>query len=241
MSLELKRNRLHSVAFGGSRIEFRIQRSKRRTLAITVRPDGNVVATAPQTADIALVIPKIRKRGRWIQKQQRYFERFLPPAPPRKYVSGETHRYLGRQYRLKVFSQRPYGAKLTGRYLLVYAPTKAGKHVRLIVQKWFRAGAREQFTKRLKMWDQWCATQGIKVPKLQLRRMTKRWGSSKPTGRVSLNPELIGAPSICIDYVIAHEICHLKFPKHDKQFYSLLTQVCPGWRDIKQRLEESLS
>jgi predicted metal-dependent hydrolase len=241
MSLEPKRNRFHSVAFGGSRIEFQIQRSKRRTLAITVRPDGNVVATAPQTADIALVIPKIRKRGRWIQKQQRYFERFLPPTAPRKYVSGETHRYLGRQYRLKVSSQRPYGAKLTGRYLFVNAPTKAEEHVRPIVQKWFMARAREQFTKRLKMWDQWCATRSIKVPKLQLRRMTKRWGSSKPIGRVCLNSELIGAPSICIDYVIAHEICHLKFPKHDKKFYELLTQACPNWRDVKQRLEESLS
>src|SRR2546423_667047 len=134
MSLVAKRNGFHSVAFGGSRIEFRIQRSKRRTLAITVRPDGNVVATAPQTADIAFVIPKIRKRGLWIQKQQHYFERFLPPAAPRKYVSGETHRYLGRQYRLKVSSQRPYGPKLTGRYLFVNAPTKAEEHVRPIVQ-----------------------------------------------------------------------------------------------------------
>lgn len=241
MTLVTKPNGLHSIAFGGSRLEFRIQYSKRRTLAITVRPDGNVVATAPRTVDIAFVIPKIRKRGRWIQKQQHYFERFLPPTPPRRYVSGETHRYLGRQYRLKVSSQRPYGAKRTGRYLFVNAPTKAEKHVRPIVQKWFRARAREQFTKRLKIWDEWCATRGIKLPKLQLRRMTKRWGSSKPIGRVCLNPELIGAPSICIDYVIAHEICHLKFPKHDKKFYRLLTQVCPSWRDIKQRLEESLS
>ena len=241
MSLVAKRNGFHSVAFGRSRIEFRIQRSKRRTLAITVRPDGNVVATAPQTADIALVILKIRKRGRWIQKQQRYFERFLPATAPRKYVSGETHRYLGRQYRLKLSSQRPYGAKLTGRYLFVHARTKAEEHVRPIVQKWFRARAREQFTKRLKMWDQWCAARGIKVPKLQLRRMTKRWGSSNPNGRVYLNPELIRAPSICIDYVIAHEVCHLKAPNHDKHFYRLLNQVCPNWRDIKQRLEQALS
>src|SRR5947207_831961 len=94
-------NGMHSVPFGRAFIEVRVQRSNRKTLAISVRPDGAVIATAPQTADTAKILRRIQKRGRWIQQQRRYFERFLPTTPPRKYVSGETHRYLGRQYRLK--------------------------------------------------------------------------------------------------------------------------------------------
>jgi predicted metal-dependent hydrolase len=67
--------------------------------------------------------------------------------------------------------------------------------------------------------------------------MPKRWGSAHPDGRVYLNPDLVKAPPLCIDYVIAHEVCHLKHPQHDRAFFHLLDQVCPDWRRIKTRLE----
>lgn len=240
MKLTVHRADLYSVGFGRDSIQFRVLRSQRKTLAISVRPDGAVIATAPRNSDISAVELKIRKRGHWIQLQKRYFEQFLPSTPPRRYVSGETHQYLGRQYRLKVSLGSP-SAKLIGRYLHVTAKTKAIEDVRPIVEKWYRTRAQEQFAKRLDKWREWCVARRIREPKPQLLKMTKRWGSSKPNGRVYLNPELVQAPSVCIDYVIAHEVCHLKFPKHDKKFYRLLTQVCPNWQNIKQRLEESLS
>src|SRR5450759_2016170 len=93
-------NALHEVEFGSERIEFRLRKSKRKTLAITVRPDASVLVTAPHGADLEAVKVKVRKRAVWIRRQRRFFERFLPPMPPRRYVGGETHRYLGRQYRL---------------------------------------------------------------------------------------------------------------------------------------------
>jgi predicted metal-dependent hydrolase len=233
------RNGLHSITFGRNVIEFRVRHSQRKTLAITVQPSGFVIVTAPPRVDHEAIGAKVRKRGRWILAQRDYFSRFLPATPSRRYVSGETHRYLGRQYRLKVSLQRPYGVKLSGQYLHVTARTKSGRDVRPLVDKWFRARAHEQFTKRLKEWHDWCIARRIKLPELRLLKMAKRWGSFNPDGRIYLNPELIRAPSLCVDYVIAHEVCHLKFPQHDKGFYRLLTRVCPNWRSIKQRLEES--
>src|SRR5438477_2701928 len=123
MTLAVNLERLHSIAVGGGCLEFRVRHSQRKTLAISVRPDGSVIATAPQNADVATITSKIRKRGRWIQRQKRYFERFLPSTPARKYVSGETHQYLGRQYRLKVSLGYPNEAKLVGQYLHVAART----------------------------------------------------------------------------------------------------------------------
>src|SRR5260370_9105210 len=120
-----KRNGLHSITLGRDLIEFRVKRSQRKTLAITVQPTGVVVVTARERGAIETLECKMRKRRRWIQYQRRYFERFLPPTPPRRYVSGETHRYLGRQYRLKVSEHPPYGVKLSGHYLHVAARTKA--------------------------------------------------------------------------------------------------------------------
>jgi predicted metal-dependent hydrolase len=131
--------------------------------------------------------------------------------------------------------------KLLGRFLYVSTKTKRKENVRAILDRWFRLRAKEQFERRLKRWETWCLARGIKVPELRLRKMAKRWGSSHSNGRIYLNSDLVRAPSACIDYVIAHEICHLKFPRHDQAFYGLLTQVCPNWRMVKERLEESLT
>lgn len=96
-----------------------------------------------------------------------------------------------------------------------------------------------QFSRRLQQWERWCERQKLPAPRLQLLSMSKRWGSAHPGGRISLNPDLVRTPSICIDYVIAHEVCHLKEPKHDTAFFKLLGQVFPGWREVKLRLEQA--
>src|SRR5262249_32955231 len=171
----------------------------------------------------------------------RYFERFSPRTPPRRYVNGETHRYLGRQYRLRITVDRRNEVKLIGGYLHVSVRKKSETSVQALFEKWLAGRAQEQFSRRLRVWEQWCASRKIKAPELRLRKMRKRWGSSHASGCICLNPELVQAPSICIDYVIAHEVCHLKFPRHDKAFYGLLTRVCPNWRMLKERLEESLT
>lgn len=230
---------LHSVAFGNGRVEFLLRRSQRKTLAITVRPDKRVVVTAPRAADVDAIRMKVRKRAPWILQQVRYFERFQPTLPPRRYVSGETHRYLGRQYRLKVKLGHPPGVKLIAPYLHVATGAKTKDAVRHLLEKWFREKARESFIKRLKKWSEWCIRRKLPEPKLHLRTMPKRWGSSHPDGRIYLNPELIHAPAICVDYVIAHEVCHLKHPNHDRAFFRLLDSVFPQRERVKQQLEES--
>ena len=106
-----------------------------------------------------------------------------------------------------------------------------------MLNDWMRERARDQFQRRLSVWRRWCAQLGLPEPKLGLRTMPKRWGSANPNGRIFLNPDLVRAPSPCIDYVIAHEICHIKHPRHDKCFYAELEKLCPKWRNHKQRLE----
>ena len=77
----------------------------------------------------------------------------------------------------------------------------------------------------------------VKQPSLQLYRMDKRWGSYTPAGKVLLNPELVKHPVYCIDYVIIHELCHIKHPNHSKNFYDLLNKVLPDWQKRKHKLE----
>jgi len=231
-------NSLHAVAFGNEKIEFRLRRSKRKTLGITVEPDMSVLVTAPRNADVEKVKAKVRNRAAWIRRQRRFFEQFLPQMPPRRYVSGETHRYLGRQYRLKVVDGVDETVKLKGRFLWVVTRRNGdASHVRALLESWYEGHARIAFQRSLALCLAELNGQVKASPRLRLRRMRKRWGSCTKRGGIYLNPELILAPPTCIDYVVTHELCHLVHPHHGREFYALLRRKMPDWSARKARLE----
>lgn len=214
-----------------------LKRSNRRTLAISVLPNGDIELVAPSGAAVEVVMAKVAKRAGWIARQRRAFREMNATRPPLRYVTGATHRYLGRQYRLKVEVREMRGVAMRGGYLCVRVSEAVDHEVKTALEAWFRQRAGEQFAKRLQHWVEWCRNRRLPVPKLRLRRMAKRWGSAQTDGTIALNPELIHAPSACIDYVITHEICHLKHPDHGPKFRALLQQLCPDWQRLKERLE----
>jgi predicted metal-dependent hydrolase len=216
-----------------------LRRSERRTLAISVLPDGTLDLVAPRDSTEADIARKLGKRLRWIVRQRTAFADMNRNRSPLRYESGATHRYLGRQYRLKIHRGRPAGVRLIGAYFRITTPHGSPAEAKAALNAWLRDKAVEQFSARLTKWERWCVVQKLPLPRLHLLRMPKRWGSSHRDGRIMLNPELVKAPSICIDYVITHEICHLKHPQHDKAFFRLLDQTMPAWRTVKQRLESA--
>ena len=216
-----------------------LKRSGRRTLAISVLPNGTVEVVAPLNAGIPEIQEKIRKRSGWIIRQRRHFLTLHAERPERRYCTGATHRYLGRQYRLNVSVTNKPVVKLRGGYLHIGSRTASSRAVAALLSGWMRERAKEQFERRLEKWRTWCVERRLPEPKLHLLDMPKRWGSTHSNGRMFLNPELVRAPAPCIDYVIVHEICHIKHPRHDRGFYAELDKLCPRWRAIKQRLETS--
>lgn len=216
-----------------------LKRSTRRTLAISVLPDGSLELVAPEDSTEEAILAKIAKRTRWIATQRRAFREMNFAPPPRRFVSGATHRYLGRQYRLKVAAGEPASVLLKGGYFHVTTSMAEPGEVEAALKIWFRARAKEQFGKRLEGWKEWCRKRHLPEPRLQLRHMPKRWGSAGIDGKIALNPELIHAPAPCIDYVITHEICHLRHPAHDPAFFRLLASLLPCWKSLKKRLEQA--
>lgn len=214
-----------------------LNRTDRKTLAITVHPDGSLELVAPQNSSINAVLLKITKRRKWILTQQRKFLSMNATRAEPRFVTGATHRYLGRQYRLKIIRGMEQGVSLKGAYFHITVKGEETGEAKALLNKWFRTKAAEQFTKRLHAWSPWCAKHGVPEPSLRLLKMPKRWGSASPDGRIALNPELVHMPSRCIDYVITHEICHLKHPNHGPQFHRLLSSLMPDWKNLKERLE----
>ena len=215
----------------------RLRRSGRKTLGISVHPNGLIELVAPARARIEDILAKVTKRAAWIRRQRRNFAAMNGQRAARRYSSGATHRYLGRQYRLKVIRGEPIGVKLVGAYFRVVTENGTEAEVEECLVVWMRKRAMDQLVRRVEAWKDWCQRNRLPAPRIHLRSMPKRWGSAKRDGRIWFNPELVRTPSVCIDYVVAHEICHLKHPNHGPEFYRQLDLLVPDWRQVKCRLE----
>jgi len=233
----------HSVQYGEHRIDFAIVRRERTTLEIAVEPDASVVVAAPQAAPLVVIEEKVRKRAAWILRQQRYFIQFLPRTPDRQYVAGETHLYLGRQYRLKVVPHVQAGVKLVRGFILVqtHQPEKS-EVTRELVQAWYRQRAHVKFAERLEInLLRFPSPEAFRPKRLIVRQLRQRWGSMSPASLLLLNRRLIEAPMDAIDYVITHELCHIAVPHHGPEFFELLERVLPDWPKRKHRLEQRMA
>lgn len=229
-----------SVLFGQTEITYCVNASDRKTLAIHVYPDGQVVVDAPITASHEEIAAKVKKKASWIFRQQLQFEAYPPAMPKRRYVSGETYRYLGRQYRLIVNQGIAECVKLLhGQLVVEVVNPKNSEKVKALLQEWYRLRAKTIFLERYDLCVKQVGKLGIEHHQgFQLRFMPNRWGSCTRQGSIILNPELIAAPKDCIDYVITHELCHLKERNHSQAFYKLLAVVMKDWEMRRKQLNE---
>lgn len=234
-------NNKQSVVYGRKTINFSLLYCDRKTMEIAVHPDSTVIVKAPVQSDITLIENKIMKRARWILKAQKYFKQFNPKTPDRCYVNGETHLYLGKQYRLKLAEGTENSVKLSrGFFHIICRNEPTPDAVRKLLKQWYSEKAQLQFAESMtRCWHKFNSL-GIDQPKLSIKRMQKRWGSLSNKGTLTLNTDLIRAPKECIDYVVMHELCHLKHHDHGPDFYKLLDSVIPGWEKIKHKLELSM-
>lgn len=229
------------IPYGERRIRCRVRRSRsrpERSIAIHVEADGKVLVDAPLQAPESAVRSALIKRAKWIDKQLVAVEARLRFVTPREYVSGATVYYLGRRYRLKVLTAigRP-ATRLAGGYVEVSVPDRNPEFVHRALSHWLRERARIVLTRRLEdiaSTLRWTA----QTPPTTFRRMKAQWGSCSPNGRLTLNPGLVCAPRECIDYVLLHELCHLKEHNHSAKFYRLLDLHMPEWRRAKVRLDD---
>lgn len=231
-------NDKRSVVFGQKTIDYCLYYCNRKTLEIAVHPDSIVVVKAPMNSDISMIENKINKRARWIVRQLNYFKQFTPKTPSRCYINGETHLYLGKQYRLKIIKGTEDSVKLSqGFFHITCQDEPTPEIVQKLLNRWYLEKASLQFNASMeRCWPKFKKFDFLK-PSISIKRMQKRWGSLSGQGVVILNTDLIKAPKECIDYVVIHELCHLKYNDHSLDFYKLLDSAIPGWEKIKHKLE----
>lgn len=224
--------------YGNSTIDYQLIVEERKNLAITVRPDKSVLVKMPTESKLEDIEAKLQKRGKWIIKQINYFDKFHPLQPEREYVSGETHYYIGRQYRLRIRKGKEESVKLIGKFFIVKTRDPENhEHIKFLTRNWYADHAKMMLDRRMGVYAERVLGSGFGDIETRYKFLKRRWGSYDPNRTLTFNIELIKAPIQCIDYVIVHELCHLAHPNHDKAFYQLMRRIIPDWQKRKEKLE----
>jgi predicted metal-dependent hydrolase len=228
----------HSINYGSKSIKFHLDFSDRKTLGIKVHPDNSVHVAAPFDSEMDKIEAKVKQKARWIIKQQNEFLSYLPKLAERKFINGETHLYLGRQYLLEINPSKKNEVKISRNKLIVNHIVKSKPES--VLEKWYIEKAELHFKKLIHELLPLFNKYQVSTPTIQIKKMKKRWGSCSANGNIILNLELIKASKGSIEYVIIHELCHLIHHNHTKAFYLLLDSIMPDWKKWKNKLEQQL-
>lgn len=235
------------VQFGETAIRYVIRRSpRRRTVSIAVEPHGIVLVTAPANTAVERLDRVVKSKARWIMEKLRRRSDAPPPLPAREFVGGETFLYLGRQYRLRLDRAPEEGrgvagpeVVLRGRYLAVALAaglegSAQAEHVRKALVSWYKAHAAQRLPERAAFWAEQL---GLPTPEVRIREQQKRWGSCDARGVVRFNWRVIQAPMRLVDYVVAHELVHLRQADHTREFWATLGRAMPDYEERREGLK----
>jgi predicted metal-dependent hydrolase len=198
-------------------------RSHRRTIALIVQPDGRVVVRAPLRMPEGQILEFVESHTDWVRRRQAEARLNAPPRP-KEYVPGEFFPYLGRSYPLTIVErQRPALRFADGFYLARAARPRAER----AFIRWYKARALELISERAALYagQFGLAHQGIRITSARTR-----WGSCSPEGRLNFTWRLILAPLPVVDYVVIHELAHLKVKSHSRRFWKKVESMMPDYR-----------
>lgn len=230
-----------SVEWAGVTIEYSWCHSRRRTLGITVRTDKLVSVRVPLRTPVKEIRKFVTQRADWVLKVWKKLDKLLPQHQ-QDYSRGAVFMYQGETIRLE-FSKGPYQTvQLHDGLLLLTSPDLPSEEtVRRMITHWYRKQAVEIVKERSIECHRLMQAEGIPLPPITIRSMKTRWGSySYQTKRISLNLNLIKAPPACLDYIIIHELCHIKVRHHGADFWIMVSRYVPDHLTLRKQLKISL-
>ncbi len=229
----------NKFCYGNKTYDYHLLFEKRKSFSLAVHPNLSIVVKAPEIASQEKVDAFLVRKWVWLENRLREFKKYRKTKYSRRYLSGESVNYLGRQYILDIISGDNENVKIIGRRVRVSStksPTNS-KHNEAIFNSWLDTRRSLVFKQQLlRVWKEF----GYDLlPHIKIREMSRRWGSCSKDGKtITLNSKLIEAPTEAIRYICVHELSHIKHRDHDKNFYRLMkSHLPPNWQSIKNDLE----
>ncbi|MBG0853068.1 M48 family metallopeptidase [Streptomyces spinoverrucosus] len=221
--------------------EFRVVVSaRRRRLALTVERDGALLLRVPQGCDAERAEDFLREGEAWLADKLRLRAEHPPAHPVRAFRDGETFSYLGRAYRLRVTDDGNPGVRLVaGRLVIAERVAREPAAARRALISWYRTRGQLWAKGRL---QPWAARMEVREPEIAVRDVGSRWGTYRPgdgaQGTMALHWALFQLPAHLVDYVIAHELAHIRVSGHGADYWALLRQAIPECEERKEELDD---
>lgn len=233
MSIESKKITVHGIT-----VEV-IRKSIKNLHLGVYPPDGRVRVAAPLVvSDDAVRLAVVGKIG-WIKRQKAKFEN-QPRQSKREMISGESHYFFGRRYRLRVIEHDgPGRITLRGSSTMeLYVRRSTGAEEReKLLQRWSRAELKSMIQPLIEKWQ---PVMGVQVAAWGVKKMKTKWGSCNPAARrIWLNLELAKKPIHCLEYIVVHEMVHLLVRHHNERFVNVMDKHLPQWRFCREELKQS--
>jgi len=198
-------------------------RTRRRTIALIVQPDGRLVVRAPLRMPEGQILEFVESHTEWVRRRQAE-ARLTAPPPPKEYVTGEIFPYLGRTYPLTIVERQRPGLRFTDGFYLARAARNRAEQAFV---RWYKARALEVISERVALY---AGRFGLVPQGIRITSARTRWGSCSPEGRLNFTWRLILAPLPVVDYVVIHELAHLKIKSHSRRFWKKVESMLPGYR-----------
>lgn len=248
----------HKLNYQNIELECIILRKNVKNINLSIRSDMTIRVSANKRVPLIQITEFINKKSDWIIKHIKRYQARQPQEQSKiAYQSGETLRYLGNQYKLRVIQLGETSEVLLnvdisgnskevvklyeGEIFLIVKDKNNYERKRKLINAWYDEKAREQFAESLEQIYPLVAMYGIAKPSIQMRSMVSRWGSCKIRKQtIQLNSKLIKTPRQCIDYVVLHELAHFIHRNHDKVFYGFITNIMPDWKQRSAMLDEEI-
>ena len=213
-----------------------IHKKKVKNVTLKVKRDGSIHLTVPEAATDDYIERVIANKQDWIETQLKHFNENYEKPKEKEMVSGESFKYLGKSYRLKIVESNKEYVRLYRGYIEIYVKDKNNTNKKKeLLKKWYQEKAKKKFTELVHEYEQIVKEE---VNNIRVITMQTRWGSCNVERKnINLNLELIKKPRYCIEYVILHELAHLKYPNHGKQFWEYMSVHMPNWEWRKNKLE----
>jgi predicted metal-dependent hydrolase len=211
-----------------------VRTSRAKTASIKV-DDGLVSVVVPKTLAIERIQQLVEDKYQWIVQKIALHEA-SKPASDREFVSGEAYAYLGRNYRLKVVTGAYIPVKLIQGRLVATLPdgTKRSDLVRDAVIRWYKLNALRKIKEKVRRYSK---NMGLEPKSVSIKTLKSRWGSCSPIGELDFNWIIVMAPNRVVDYVVVHELCHLKQLDHSPKFWKEVERVMPDYAEHKEWLK----
>lgn len=236
-----KGEKLCSMMLGGRTLEYILKRSGRKSVGISIDRWGLVKVSGPYSASENYIRQVLLKKASWIlQKLNQMETADFSEKRPKNMVQGEIFRFMGKEYKLKL--ERTPGARKTtvtldeDNIILVCKSDFDGQKLRNSLKLWYV----EQFRQALESCiPRYAAVLGVQPGKITIKEQKTRWGSCSSKGNINLNWKLIMADSEILDYVVVHELCHLKEMNHSVKFWRLVESVFPDYKEYRKWLKQN--